>query len=161
MTVDQRDASFHGADTMAVAKKQTSTRTGEDDAGFSLSECRAVAALPATDIERACRFYAEKLGLTPTPGAAPRHCIFHSGGATFALYETAGRASGTHYQMAFSVADLETVVRQMKARGVVFTGDIVEDERTRTAWFKDSEDNLLIVREILACPAPNVGRKLR
>jgi len=56
--------------------------------------------------------------------------------------------------MAFSVSDFETVVRQLKARGVVFTGDIAEDERTRAAWFKDSEGNLLMVREILACPVP-------
>jgi hypothetical protein len=47
------------------------------------------------------------------------------------------------------------VVRQLKAQGVVFVGDIAEDERTRTAWFKDSEGNLLYLREILACPTPN------
>jgi len=139
---------------MGVVKEQISRRTGEDDRGFSLSECKAVTTLPATDIERARRFYAEKLGLTSTPGAAPGHYLYQCGGATFALYETAGKASGTHDQMGFSVSDLETVVRQLKARGVVFTGDITEDERTRTAWFKDSEGNLLMVREILACPAP-------
>jgi len=139
---------------VGVLKEQISRRTGEDDSGFSLSECKAVTALPATDIERARRFYAEKLGLTSTPGAAPGHYLYQCGGATFALYETPGKASGTHNQMAFLVSDLETVVRQLKARGVVFTGDIAEDERTRTAWFKDSEGNLLMVREILACAAP-------
>jgi predicted enzyme related to lactoylglutathione lyase len=140
---------------MAVAKQQTSARTSGDEIGFSLSECRAVATLPATDIERARRFYAEKLGLTANPGAAPGNYLYQCGGATFALYETPGKASGTHNQMAFSVSDLDTVVRQLKARGVVFTGDIAEDERTRTAWFKDSEGNLLMVREILACPVPS------
>jgi predicted enzyme related to lactoylglutathione lyase len=146
---------------MAVVKDQISPRTTEDDAGFSLSECRPVATLPATDIDRARRFYAEKLGLTPTPGAAPGHCLYQCGGAMFAVYESLGRASGTHGQMAFSVSDLETVVRQLKARGVVFTGEIIEDERTRTAWFKDSEGNLLSVREILACPVPNGGHPIR
>ena len=77
-------------DAVAVAKEQISAGTGEDDAGFSLSECRAVATLPATDIERACRFYAEKLGLTAAPGAAPGHYLYQCGGATFALYETPG-----------------------------------------------------------------------
>ena len=143
---------------MGVVREQISRRTGEDDTGFSLSECRAIATLPATDIERARRFYAEQLGLTPTPGAAPGHYLYHCGGTTFALYETAGRASGTHNQVAFSVSDLATVVRQLKARGVVFTGAIAEDEHTRTAWFKDSEGNLLMVREILACPAPTGQR---
>jgi predicted enzyme related to lactoylglutathione lyase len=139
---------------MGVTHEQISPRTGEEDAGFSLSECKALATLPATDIDRARRFYAEKLGLAGTPGAAPGNYLYQCGGAMFALYETPGRASGTHHQMAFTVPDLETVVRQLKARGVAFTGDIAEDERTRTAWFKDSEGNLLMVREILACPAP-------
>ncbi len=146
---------------MDVAKEQMSPRTDRDDGGFSLSQCRAIATLPATDVERARRFYAEKLGLTPTPGAAPGHYLYQCGGAPFVLYETSGRASGTHDQMAFSVSDLETVVHQLKARGVVFTGDIAEDEHTRTAWFKDSEDNLLMVREILACAVPSGGGRVR
>jgi predicted enzyme related to lactoylglutathione lyase len=143
---------------MAATKEQITPRAGEDDAGFSLSECRAVAMLPATDIERARRFYADKLGLSATPGAAPGHYLYQCGGATFAVYETTGKASGTHHQLSFLVSDLDTVVRQLKARGLVFTGDIAEDERTRTTWFTDSEGNLLSVREILACPMPSGGR---
>jgi predicted enzyme related to lactoylglutathione lyase len=140
---------------MSLAKEEISPRTGDDDAVFSLAGCKVVATLPATDMERARSFYAEKLGLTPAPGAALGHDLYHCGGATFAVYQTTGRASGTHNQMAFSVSDLDTVVRQLKAQGVVFVGDIAEDERTRTAWFKDSEGNLLYLREILACPTPN------
>lgn len=143
---------------MAVTKEQVSPPTDADAAGFALSDCMAVATLPATDIERARRFYAEKLGLTATQGAAPGHCLYRCGGAVFTLYQTQERASGTHDQMAFLVSDLETVVRQLKTRGVVFARDIAQDERTRTAWFKDSEGNLLVVREILACPTPTEGR---
>lgn len=146
---------------MDAAKAQISPRTDGDDGGFSLSECTAIATLPAPDIERARRFYAEKLGLTPNPGAAPGHYLYRCGGAAFVLYETSGRASGTHNQMAFTVPDLDTVVRRLKARGVTFTGDVAEDEHTRTAWFRDSEDNLLMVREILACPVPNGGDPVR
>jgi hypothetical protein len=81
---------------MRVTKEQISGRTGEDDTGFSLSECSAVAKLPATDIERARRFYAEKLGLTGTPGAAPGNHVYQCGGSIFGLYESRERASGTH-----------------------------------------------------------------
>lgn len=150
-----------GGDTIAVPREQTSPRTGADDTVFSLSGYMAIATLPASDIERARRFYTEKLGLTDVPGAAPGNYLFRCGGTTFALYETTGRASGTHNQMGFSVSDLDAVVRHLRRRGVVFIGDIAEDERTRTAWFKDSEGNLLTLREILACPAPNDGRLLR
>jgi predicted enzyme related to lactoylglutathione lyase len=146
---------------MAVPREQSSPRTGGDDTVFSLSGYMAIATLPASDIERARRFYTEKLGLTAIPGAAPGHYLFRCAGTTFALYETTGRASGTHDQMAFSVSDLDTVVRHLKRRGVVFTRDIAEDERTRTAWFKDGEGNLLMLREILACPTRNAGRPLR
>jgi len=48
----------------------------------------------------------------------------------FVLYETSERASRTHHQISFLVSDLETVVRRLQAQGVVFTGDIAEDERT-------------------------------
>lgn len=146
---------------MDEVQGQTGMPTSADNEGFSLSDCRTLATLPARDIERARRFYAEKLGLTATPGAAPGYFLYHCGGAAFSLYETSGRASGTHDQMAFTVPNLEMAMRQLRARGVTFSGDIAEDEHTRTAWFKDSEDNLLMVREILACPLPDAGGPFR
>jgi predicted enzyme related to lactoylglutathione lyase len=147
--------SFTGEGTMTVAKEQMSPRTDGEDGGFSLSECPAIATLPAADLGRARRFYADKLGLTAMPGSAPGHYVFVCGGTMFVVYETSARASGTHDQMTFRVSDLDTVVRQLKNRGVIFRGEVAEDEHTRTAWFKDSEDNLLMVREILACAVPN------
>lgn len=141
-------------DTTAAPDTKATSQTDADHAPFSLAGSRVMATLPAADIERARRFYAEKLGLTSTPGAAPAHYLFHCGGASFSLYETSGRASGTHQQVGFSVSDLDAVMRELRSRGVVFMGDIAEDERTRTSWFKDSEGNVLMLREILACPSP-------
>jgi len=54
--------------------------------------------LPARDLERARRFYSEKLGLDPVeerPGGLRYQC----GESYFALFESAGSASGTHTQM--------------------------------------------------------------
>ena len=139
---------------MAAPDTKITAQIDTDQAAeFSLAGSRVMATLPAADVERARCFYSEKLGLTPTPGAAPAHYLYHCGDTTFSLYQASGRASGTHQQMGFSVSDLDAVMRELKARGVVFMGDIVEDERTRTAWFKDSEDNVLMLREILACPS--------
>lgn len=140
---------------MAANDTKISPQADADQAPFSLAGSPVMATLPAADIERARRFYSEKLGLTSTPGAAPGHYLFHCGRAIFTLYETSGRASGAHQQMGFSVSDLDAVVCELRSRGVVFMGDIAEDERTRTAWFKDSEDNVLILREVLACPSPH------
>jgi catechol 2,3-dioxygenase-like lactoylglutathione lyase family enzyme len=116
--------------------------------------------LPVKDLERARRFYSEKLGLEPVEersGGLRYHC----GGADFALFESTGAASGTHTQMAWEVADIEATVAALKARGVVFeqydlpgletVNGIAEIEGNypskgigeRGAWFRDSEGNLL------------------
>ena len=59
--------------------------------------------LPAKDLERARRFYLEKLGLEPVeerPGGLRYRC----GGGDFALFESVGAASGNHTQMGWEVA---------------------------------------------------------
>jgi catechol 2,3-dioxygenase-like lactoylglutathione lyase family enzyme len=118
--------------------------------------------LPAHDLERARRFYAEKLGLEPIeerPGGLHYRCASGS----FVLFESAGVASGTHTQMAFEVADLEATMAALRGRGVVFedydlpgltTADGIatiagnypsKGVGERGAWFKDSEGNLLAI----------------
>jgi catechol 2,3-dioxygenase-like lactoylglutathione lyase family enzyme len=116
--------------------------------------------LPAKDLDRARRFYSEKLGLQPIeerPGGLRYQC----GCCSFAVFESAGSASGTHTQMAWEVDDIETTVAALRARGVVFedydmpglkTINGVADIRgnypskgvgERGAWFRDSAGNLL------------------
>jgi catechol 2,3-dioxygenase-like lactoylglutathione lyase family enzyme len=116
--------------------------------------------LPAKDLERARRFYAEKLGLTPID-ERPSGLLYRCGTGKFALFESTGAASGTHTQMGFEVDDIEAVVATLKRRGVVFEEVDVPGLRTvngianvegnypsvgvgeRGAWFRDSEGNLL------------------
>src|ERR1041385_5894475 len=76
------------------------------------------ARLPAQDLERAKGFYADKLGLTPNeerPGGLRYRC----GNGWFSLFESSGRPSGTHTQMAWEVDNLEAVVAELRG-GVVF-----------------------------------------
>jgi catechol 2,3-dioxygenase-like lactoylglutathione lyase family enzyme len=118
--------------------------------------------LPAQDLARARRFYAEKLGLEPVetrPGGLRYECVDGSG---FALFESTGRPSGEHTQMAWKVDDIEAVVAELRSRGVVFEDVDLPGLRTvdgiaevagnypsaggageRAAWFRDSEGNLL------------------
>jgi predicted enzyme related to lactoylglutathione lyase len=117
--------------------------------------------LPAQDLDRARRFYAEKLGLEPVetrPGGLRYQC--ESG--SFALFESAGRPSGEHTQMAWTVADVDAAVAELKARGVEFETVDVPGLKTvdgladvegnypsaggigeRAGWFRDSEGNLI------------------
>lgn len=125
-----------------------------------LREGRVASRLPAQDLERAKAFYVEKLGLEPVEERAGGLRYVCAGGE-FALFESAGVASGDHTQMGWEVDDIETTVRQLRARGVVFeeydfpglrtVGAIAEIEGNypskgdgeRGAWFRDSEGNLL------------------
>jgi len=77
------------------------------------------------------------------------------------VFQSAGRASGDHTQIAFEVDDIESVVAELRRRGVVFEEVDVPGLRTvdgiadiegnypskgvgeRGAWFRDSEGNLL------------------
>jgi catechol 2,3-dioxygenase-like lactoylglutathione lyase family enzyme len=116
--------------------------------------------LPARDLKRARIFYSEKLGLEPVeerPGGLRYRC----GNGVFALFKSAGTASGDHTQMGWEVADIESTVAALRARGVVFeeydlpgfktVNGIAEIDgnypskgtREKGAWFRDSEGNLL------------------
>src|SRR5919197_463310 len=74
--------------------------------------------LPVQDLERAKAFYAERLGLKPVEereGGLRYVCA----AGEFALFESAGTASGNHTQMAFEVVDIEATVRERRARRLV------------------------------------------
>jgi catechol 2,3-dioxygenase-like lactoylglutathione lyase family enzyme len=125
-----------------------------------LADSPVATRLPAKDLERARRFYLEKLGLEPAEGR-PGGLLYHCGGGSFALFESSGASSGTHTQMAWEVADIEATVAALRALGVVFeeydlpglkTVDGIADIEgnypskgigERGAWFRDSEGNLL------------------
>jgi catechol 2,3-dioxygenase-like lactoylglutathione lyase family enzyme len=116
--------------------------------------------LPASDLERARRFYAEKLDLEPSE-KRPGGLLYRSPDGVFALFESAGVASGEHTQMGWEVEDIEATVADLRARGVVFEEYDLPGLRTvngiadiegnyaskgvgeRGAWFKDSEGNML------------------
>lgn len=118
--------------------------------------------LPATDLERARRFYSEQLGLEPAE-ERPGGLRYSLGDTWFALFESSGRASGEHTQMGWDVDDIEAAVAELTERGVVFEqyddgpGMVTRDGITevsgnypsrggkgeRAVWFRDSEGNLI------------------
>src|SRR5919206_4735645 len=84
-----------------------------------LSDARPATRLPAQDLERARRFYSEKLGLEPAD-ERPGGLLYRFGSGEFALFASSGGASGTFTQMAFEVDDLDAVVAELRRRGVTF-----------------------------------------
>ncbi len=122
----------------------------------NLAECPIHTALPATDLERARRFYAEKLGLTPETELPDwRDGLFYrcGGGTRFLLFPSPNGSSGTHTQMTWNTQHIEANVAALKARGVVFeeydtpevktVNSVATIGESKGAWFKDSEGNLL------------------
>ena len=84
-----------------------------------LEGCEVATRIPVRDLKRARRFYSEKLGLEPVE-ERPGGLRYRGGNACFALFESAGEASGTHTQMGWEVTDIESTVAALRARGVVF-----------------------------------------
>ena len=135
---------------------------------MTLHDSKVATRLPAQDLDRARAFYADVLGLKPADERPGGLLYRPAQGGEFALFLSAGRASGEHTQMGFEVDDLEAAVSEMKRRGVVFedvdvpgletTGGIAEVEGNypskggkgeRAAWFRDSEGNMLGMGEPL------------
>ena len=116
--------------------------------------------LPTQDLKRARTFYAEKLGLEPIE-ERPGGLLYRCGRGFFALFQSAGAATGTHTQMGWEVADIEATVAALRSRGVVFEEYDLPGLKTvngiaqiagnypskgsgeKGAWFKDSEGNLV------------------
>jgi catechol 2,3-dioxygenase-like lactoylglutathione lyase family enzyme len=116
--------------------------------------------LPAQDLDRARRWYSEKLGLDPVeerPGGLRYQC----GKTYFVVFQSTGKASGESTQMGWEVDDIESTVADLKSRGIEFEEVDVPGMKTvqsiadidgnypskgraeRGAWFRDSEGNLL------------------
>jgi predicted enzyme related to lactoylglutathione lyase len=116
------------------------------------------AALPVEDVARARAFYQEKLGLTPSREVEGALFYEGSGSSGFLLFPTGGRPSGQHTQMAWFVKDIAATVAELKGRGVRFeeydfpglqTIDGIADlGYEKSAWFRDSEGNLLALGEL-------------
>lgn len=113
--------------------------------------------IPASDLDRARQFYEGVLGLTPARTGDEGIVYAGGNGTGFLLFQSSGKASGTHTQMSFGVDDVAAQVRDLKARGVIFehydmpgadpeTG-IVEFAGNHLAWFHDTEGNLLTISD--------------
>ena len=118
-----------------------------------LSSCRVHATLPTSDVDRLRTWYEGVLGLTPL-AVRPGAVLYETTpGSVFAISRGSVPSSGTHTQMAFTVADVEAEVAELEARGVVFesydspqtVGGIATIGPGRAAWFKDPDGNLLAI----------------
>jgi catechol 2,3-dioxygenase-like lactoylglutathione lyase family enzyme len=71
-----------------------------------LSSARVAARIPTQDLQRARRFYSEKLGLEPSE-EREGGLLHRFANGEFALFASAGSSPGTFTQMGFEVDDIE------------------------------------------------------
>jgi len=121
--------------------------------------------LAASDLGRARAWYADKLGLEPTH-AAGGDVVYRQGKTEFVIYATAAAGTAKNTVAVWRVADLRAEMAALRARGVVFEdydfGDVKTVDGVLTdpdgdelsAWFKDSEGNVLGVVQDLRDPIP-------
>jgi predicted enzyme related to lactoylglutathione lyase len=114
--------------------------------------------IPVLDLSRARKFYEETVGLVPKEAYAGG-VIYECGGSEVFMYPTRNAGTSKASQAFWSVADVEAEVAELKARGVTFeeyegpgitmTNSIATGGGARTAWFKDTEGNILAVSQRL------------
>ena len=122
-----------------------------------LNDSKVEANIPASDLDRARTFYADKFGMKPQAEFGGESLVYETAGGTrFNVYRTAYAGQAGHTIAQWHVSDIESEVRELKGRGVVFEvydmpgvewdGEIATlPGMGKAAWFKDSEGNIMCV----------------
>ena len=120
-----------------------------------LANSRVMAVLPVVDLERARKFYEEKLGLQAVETADG--VLFECGqGSRLALYRRDTSTKANHTVAGWEVDNVKEMVQTLGEKGVVFEQydmpGLKTDEQgiatitgVKGAWFKDTEGNTLAV----------------
>ncbi|MDQ6651208.1 MAG: VOC family protein, partial [Acidobacteriota bacterium] len=113
--------------------------------------------IPVADMDRARKFYEKTLGLKPKEESAGGVTYECGNGTWFFLYKSVGAGTSKASQAFWEVDDVEAEVAELKSRGVVFeeyempgvktVNSIATGGGAKTAWFKDSEGNILAVSQ--------------
>jgi predicted enzyme related to lactoylglutathione lyase len=128
---------------------------------MSLKDAPLYASLPASDLDRAKRWYEEKLGLTPTMDLGVGGLLYRTGGSNFIVYPTPAAGTGKQTVAGFVVTDLQATMDELRGRGVKFeeydmgeqgpttkNGIARDPDGGSAAWFIDSEGNILALTEL-------------
>ncbi len=121
-----------------------------------LSGAHATAMLPTTNVDRAVRFYEDKLGFHPKSKLPNGEVLFESDGLEFALYPRPTPPKSDHTQLTWEVSDVRAEASELRQRGVRFedypeykTRDGIAEmgEGEKAAWFKDPDGNILCIHQ--------------
>ena len=125
-----------------------------------LSNAPIVPYIPVKDVARARQFYEEKVGLKPKQEYAGG-VIYECGkGSWVFMYPSAGAGTSKASTAFWAVDDVEKEVAELKSHGVVFeeydmpgitmVNSIASGGGAKTAWFTDSEGNIMAISQRVA-----------
>lgn len=115
--------------------------------------------LPVVDLRRARGFYEEKLGLRPIQSS--EHDVMYECGNNTMLYLYEREPTQiSHTEVTWTVDDIMSEVNELKSHGIMFESydmpemgirtdenNIAQINGWRTAWFKDTEGNILSISQ--------------
>lgn len=122
-------------------------------------DARFYASLPASDMERAKKWYRDHLGMEPTKPTATGGVLYQTGGTMFMLYPSEGAGTNEATAGAFVVDDFDAAAEEMRSKGITFMdldlggiktvdGVATGPDGGKGAWFTDSEGNILALSDI-------------
>ena len=124
---------------------------------FGKASCFAV--LPASDLARARSFWRDTFGIDPVDDGFDEDDadMFDLGGTRVLVYETQFAGTAQNTALGIDSDDFDRDVAELKSKGVQFNeydlpgiktvDGVVEMEGMRTAWFNDSEGNIIALSE--------------
>jgi catechol 2,3-dioxygenase-like lactoylglutathione lyase family enzyme len=124
-----------------------------------LKNAAIVPYIPVSNIARAREFYEKKIGLQPKEEYAGGVIYECGNGSWVFMYPTPNAGTNKASTAFWSVQDVEKEVAELKGRGVVFeeydmgqlktVNSIATGGGAKTAWFKDTEGNILAISQRL------------
>ena len=113
----------------------------------------AVANVAVKDLDVATDFYRNTLGLRPVHEEGQELVVFQSGHSSINVYRSDYAGTNKATAVTWTVDNVEDEVKALKKKGVVFEhydmpgvtrqGDVHVTGKSKAAWFKDPDGNII------------------
>jgi catechol 2,3-dioxygenase-like lactoylglutathione lyase family enzyme len=118
-----------------------------------LGKTDATPMIAVKDLDRARKFYEDKLGLKTKDEMEGELLTMKSGDTLINVYRSEFAGTNKATALTFDVDDIDSEVRDLKEKGIFFEhydipgleqhGDLYVAEGVKMAWFKDPDGNIL------------------
>jgi predicted enzyme related to lactoylglutathione lyase len=120
-----------------------------------LSTADSLATIAVKDTTAAAKFYEGKVGLKKLDSDMEGVLVYQSGNSKLLVYKSEFAGTNQATAATWLVDDVDSEVGALKSKGVVFErydfpdvtreGDVHVFGKTRAAWFKDPDGNILSI----------------